>query len=487
MSAVKPGTLEGGLVGRKGLLTREQFAQAGAVIEEAISRGLETVRLSFVDQHGVLRGKTLVTAGLESAFRNGMAMTSTLLLKDTSNRTVFPVWTADIGFGAGTLTGAGDVLIVPDPATFRVLPWSKHNGAMLCDVFFKDGRRMPFCSRTILKRAVGDLADAGMAMVCGLEVEFYVFKIDEPKLAHADGGMPPLPPETSLLSHGFQYMTEARYDALEPVMDQLRRAAQAMTLPVRSMEAELGGSQFEFTFEPDGPLPHADAMIMFRSMVKHVCRRNGLHATFMCRPKVENAIPSGWHLHQSIVDVRTRRNLFVPDNDDALTPAANGWIAGLLAHAEASCLLTTPTINGYKRYQPHQLAPDRIQWGRDNKGAMIRGLMSPGDKASRIENRVAEPAANPYLYFTSQILSGNDGIKRGLSAPPPVENPYTSEAVALPKSLIAAIERFETSELYRGKLGSDFVRYLTQLKRAEWDRYMLTVSEWEQREYFSLF
>jgi glutamine synthetase len=487
MPESKSSSLESGLVGRNGLLSKEQFAEAQTVVEEVRARKLETVRISFTDQHGVLRGKTLVAAGLESAFRNGMAMTSTLLLKDTSNRTVFPVWTDDIGFGAGTLTGAGDVLIVPDPATFRVLPWSIHSGAILCDVFFPDGRPMPFCSRSILKRSIARLAAANMALVCGLEVEFYVYKIDDPKLAHADGGVPASPPETSLLSHGFQYMTESRYDVLEDVMDEVRRAGQGLRLPVRSMEAELGGSQFEFTFEPDAPLAHADAMIIFRSMVKHVCRRKGLHATFMCRPKVENSIPSGWHLHQSVVDLKTRKNLFVPEDDDTLSPAASGWIAGLLAHAEASCLLTTPTINGYKRYQPFQLAPDRIQWGRDNKGAMIRGLMAPGDQASRVENRVAEPAANPYLYFTSQILSGLDGIERGLKAPPPVENPYSSDAMALPKSLIAAIERFDTSELYRKELGAEFVRYLVQIKRAEWDRYLTTVSEWEQREYFSLF
>ena len=162
-------------------------------------------------------------------------------------------------------------------------------------------------------------------------------------------------------------------------------------------------------------------------------------------------------------------------------------IAGLLAHAEESCLLTTPTVNGYKRYQPFQLAPDRIQWGRDNKGAMIRGLTSPGDRASRVENRVAEPTANPYLFFASQILSGLDGIERGLKAPAPVEDPYSSGAKALPKNLAAAIEHFATSDFYKQNLGADFVQYLTHIKRAEWDRYLSTVSEWEQREYFSLY
>lgn len=481
------GNLESGIVGNKGLLTDEQFARARAVVDEAKRLGLETIRLSFADQHGVLRGKTIVADGLEGAFKNGMAMVSTLLLKDTAHRTVFPVWSADIGFGAGKLTGAGDILIVPDPATFRVLPWSPHSGWLLCDVYYKDGEAMPFCSRSILQRAVSSLAATNKAMVCGLEVEFYVFRIENERLAHSDGTWPATPPETSLLAHGFQYVTESRYDALEDVMDDLRRAAQALHLPVRTLEAELGGSQFEMTFEPAGPLAHADNMMIFRSMTKQVARRKGLHATFMCRPRVDNGIASGWHLHQSLVDAKSGENRFMPNDDGELTPDADGWIAGLLAHAEASCVLTTPTINGYKRYQPFQLAPDRIQWGRDNKGAMIRGLMNPGDRASRVENRVAEPTANPYLFFTSQILSGLDGIERGLKAPAPVEDPYSSGAKALPKNLAAAVEHFAASDFYRQKLGADFVQYLTHIKRAEWERYLSTVSEWEQREYFSLY
>ncbi|HWU64169.1 MAG TPA: glutamine synthetase family protein [Ensifer sp.] len=487
MSGINAGSLESGLVGRKGLLNEEQFATAYRVLEEVQMAGLETIRLAFVDQHGIPRGKAIVARGLASAIRNGVAMTSTLLLKDTSHRTVFSVWSDDIGFGEGLLTGAGDVLMVPDPSTFRILPWSPHSASILCTIHYKDGSEMPFCARSILKRAVAALASTGRALVCGLEVEFYVLKVEDHRLAHGDGGMPASPPETSLLSHGYQYLTESRYDALESVMDELRRVAQMLGLPVRSMEAEFGPSQFEFTFEPASPLEHADAMIIFRSMVKQVCRRRGLHATFMCRPKLDNSVPSGWHLHQSLVEIESGDNLFMPKADGGLSPDASGWIAGLLAHAQESCLLTTPTVNGYKRYQPNQLAPDRVQWGRDNKGAMIRGLMEPGDRASRIENRVAEPTANPYLFFASQILSGLDGLERKLEAPAPVENPYSSNAIALPKSLLSAIDHFEGSEFYRRKLGADFVRYLAHIKRSEWDRYTMTVSEWEQREYFSLF
>ncbi|WP_346910193.1 glutamine synthetase family protein [uncultured Roseibium sp.] len=471
----------------KELLDDEQLRLAAEVVNRVKTEGLETIRLAFADQHGVLRGKTIVADGLASAFRSGLAMTSTLLLKDTSHRTVFPVWEDNIGFGAGNLTGAGDVLIVPDPSTFKVLPWSPHSGWMLCDVRYKDGSKMPFCVRTALKDSVASLANDGYAMMCGLEFEFYVFRMENAHLSHADSGMPATPPETSLISHGYQYLTEARYDALEDVMDDLRRDCQKLGLPVRSMEAEFGPSQCEFTFEPASPLSQADDTVLFRSAVKQICARKGLHATFMCRPKLEGIVPSGWHMHQSIVDIKTGENLMMPETVDGLSPIAGNWIAGLLEHAPESCLLTTPTVNGYKRYQPFQLAPDRIQWGRDNKGAMIRGLMAPDDKASRIENRVAEPTANPYLFMASQILSGQDGIKRNLQAPAPVENPYTSDAANLPKSLIAALERFDASDFYPKTLGPELSAYISRIKHAEWDRYLMTVSEWEQREYFSLF
>jgi glutamine synthetase len=166
---------------------------------------------------------------------------------------------------------------------------------------------------------------------------------------------------------------------------------------------------------------------------------------------------------------------------------ANHWIAGLLENAAASCLMTTPPINGYKRFLPHQLAPNSIQWGTDNRGAMVRALLYPGDSASRVENRVADSSANPYYALAAQILSGLDGITRGVQAPPPSETPYAGNAPALPTSLIAAIDAFERSPLFAEHLGTAFTGYLSHIKRAEWERYLRTVSEWEQAEYFNLF
>ncbi len=432
--------------------------------------GLETLRLCFVDQHGVLRGKTLVASAVESAFRDGMAMTSTLLLKDTSHKTVFAVWGDGPKLGGGMLDGAGDILIIPDPATFQIAPGSPHCGWMLCDLAYKDGSVLPFDPRGLLRRAEACLADADMSMLAGLEVEFTLFQ----------QGNPPVPADA-----GYQYLTDVRYTGLEPVLDQIRRAAQSMGLPIRSVEIEMGPGQVELTFAPMSPLAAADALTLFRSVASDIARQNGLVASFMCRPKAPRAVPSGLHMHQSLQHTNGR-NLF-RSADGSLTADASGWIAGLLGAAIEGCLLSTPTVNGYKRFQPGMLAPDRVQWGRDNKGAMVRALIGADDPASRIENRVAESMANPYLFLAGQIHAGLDGIARGAVAPAPETRPYLSDASALPRSLGEAVTAFDASNLYRSTLGDQVVDWLVTLKRAEWDRYLAEISDWEQNEYFALF
>jgi glutamine synthetase len=474
-----------GALARAGLLDGHTIDQCADVVAQTKAAKLETIRVLFTDQHGILRGKTIVAEALPSLFANGLAAPSTLLLKDTSHRTVFPVWSAQ-GDVAGDMRGAGDILMVPDPSTFRVLPWSPHSAWVLCDLTYKSGVTMPLSTRSILGAAVDRLAAQGMALVVGLEVEFHVYRVTDARLDHTDATMPGQPVQTQNLAQGYQFLTEAHYGAMEPVMDELRRTCQALGLPIRSMEVEMGPSQFEFTFDPADPMTHADNMMMLRTAVKEVCQRQGLHATFMCKPNLPNAAASGWHLHQSLIDVETGQNLFTPQ-DETLTDACSGWIAGLLSHANESCLLSTPTVNGYKRYRPHQLAPNKIVWGRDNRGAMIRVLTSPDDPASRIENRVAEPTANPYLFFSSQIIAGMNGIAQGTPVPAPVEDPYDASAEPLPESLLSAITAFGNSTLYRSILGDTFVDYLCQIRRAEWDRYHLTVSEWEQQEYFGLY
>jgi len=477
---------KGGTLARLGLIDAEAERAGRDLIQRIAADGVETVRFVFVDPHGLLHGKALVADAVPSALANGVTAPSSLMLKDTSGRTVFPVWTGDAGFGAGVMTGAGDLLMVPDADSYRVLPWAPHAAWVLCDVVQADGVAIPFAPRTVLRTALDRLAAQDLCLIVGLEVEFHVFRMTDDALRHEAGGMPPAPPQTAPLNHGYHLLSEASHGAAEDLLDTLRRTAQEMGMPVRSVEVEFGPSQFEVTFDPAPAAQHADTMVMFRTMVKQVCARRGLHATFMCRPAVPHGAASGWHVHQSLVDRRTGANRFTPDGQD-LSPTASEWVAGLLAHSGESCLLTNPTVNSYRRFQPHQLAPDRIQWGRDNRGAMLRALTREGDPASRLENRAPDPSANPYYVFAAQILSGLSGIEGGLTPPAPIEMPYAADTEALPTSLGAAIMAFTEGSLYSGALGEGFHRYMVQLKQAEWDRYLCDLSTWEQREYFGVF
>ena len=248
----------------------------------------------------------------------------------------------------------------------------------------------------------------------------------------------------------------------------------------------MGPSQFEVTFDPAEPMVQADTMVMFRTMVKELCARKGLHASFMAKPRLENISANGWHIHQSVVDA-DGTNLFMPNDSGAMSDIASAWVAGLLDHANAASVLVSPTVNSYKRYQPFQLAPNRIGWGEDNRGAMLRALMSPGDGASRVENRAPDSTANPYYAFASQILAGLDGVMRDLKPPLPTVSPYDEGMQALPGSLAEAIDAFSGSTMFRTALGDEFVDYLCRLKRHEWQRYISAISEWEQAEYFSLY
>ena len=444
--------------------------------------GLKAVRFSFADQHGVLRGKTLAVAEARAAMQRGVSVTSTLLLKDTSHKTVFPAFTPGGGVGMAEMQGAADVLMMPDESTFRVLPWAADTGWVLCDLSFQDGRPVPYDTRAVLKSALKKLLP--LELVCGLEIEFHVFRIVNENLKPADAGQPGNPPEVALLTTGYQYLTEQRYDQIDPVVELLRKNLEQLGMPLRSFEVEFGPSQFEFTLAPQTGLIAADTMLLFRSAVKQVARRHGYHATFMCRPKLPNVMSSGWHLHQSLT--RNGTNVFVSPSED-LSETGKNYLAGLMAHAQGACALSTPTINGYKRYRPYSLAPDRLVWGKENRGAAFRVVGAPGDPGTRIENRIGEPAANPYLYLASQIYSGLDGMARKLPLPRSADTPYEAKAELLPRSLEEALWALRKDKVLVDGFGKTFVDYYCRIREAEIARFNAEVSDWEHREYFDLY
>ena len=311
--------------------------------------------------------------------------------------------------GLDEMEGAGNFVMVADPATFRVLPWANATGWVLCDIYFPNGKPVPFSTRALYRNALGKLAAAGFDYLAGLEVEFQLFKLIDPKLAAEGLTWPAEAPAVEHTTHGFQYLTEARFDQVDPILEMLRKTVQALGMPLRSLEVELGPSQYEYTFAPERGMAAADTMVLFRSAMKQAARRHGY--------LVELHVPAAaaQHLRQRLASASVAARS--QDREEPvrhgrqtalLSPLGENFLGGLLAHAGAAAAFTTPTINGYKRYHGvNSMAPVRAIWAHDNRGVMIRALGAPGDPSTHLENRAGEPLANPYLYMASQIHSGS--------------------------------------------------------------------------------
>jgi glutamine synthetase len=163
------------------------------------------------------------------------------------------------------------------------------------------------------------------------------------------------------------------------------------------------------------------------------------------------------------------------------------YLGGLLQHAPGTSLLTTPTINGYKRQRPDGFAPFKAAWALENRGAMLRVIGVPGDNASRIENRIGDPNANPYLYIASQIIAGRAGMNGAIDPGAPVTAAYLSDRAVLPGSLMEALVTFRQDEVLKAELGEVFHHYYHSIKAFEADRFLSAVTDWEHQEYFEVY
>jgi len=466
------------------------------------AHGIDLVRIGWCDLHGVLRGKSLVAAGVAGALRSGVGMVSTILLKDTSDRTAYRVFEPG---GADALPGFGfanNLLLLPDPASFRVLPWAPATGWLRAQAWFEDGTPVALDTRRVLQQALARLEGAGFGLRCGLEVEFHIYRLrddTDPSLDPARAAWPGEPPSMTMIHPGYNLLAENWADMADEPLRIVQRTAQGLGLPLSSLEIELGPSQVEAVFAPTDALTAADQMVLFRNGVRQALRRAGYHASFVCRPPFPNGMASGWHLHQSLVEQATGHNAFCRDApapgttpDDAghtLSDVGAAYLAGLLAHGRGMAAFCTPTINGFGRFRPNAMAPQAVIWGRDNRGVMLRVLGSAGDPATRIENRIGEPAANPYLYMAAQIHAGLDGIERGLAAGPATTAPYAGSDALLPTSLGEGLDALNADTELARAFGPDVVDWFVRVKRAELLRHDQADDKeaWQAREYFSRF
>jgi glutamine synthetase len=480
-----------------------QDARRAQACESAVhaikASGVHSVRLGWCDLHGQLRGKTLSAEAAMRALYDGVGMVSTLMLKDTSDRTAWPVFDPAATQEMPGFAGAANLILLPDPTSFIELPWAKGLGWMRCQPWFTDGTPVRLDTRRVLQNALERLAASGHGLRTGLEVEFHIYRITDttPQLDPQRAAWPGEPPSVAMIHPGYNLHAEALTDLAHEPLEIVRQTAQALKLPLQSLEIELGPSQVEAVFDATDALTAADQMVLFRNGVRQALRRAGYHASFMCRPPFPNVMSSGWHLHQSLYHLKTGHNAFVrqapePGTHPGMAPHTLStigaqWLAGLLAHAPGITALCTPTVNGYGRFQPNALAPHTVCWGRDNRGAMLRVIGGAADTGTRIENRIGEPAANPYLTMAAQIHAGLDGLRRDLKAPAACESPYGQSHQPVPASLGEALDALSADPALSASFGTAFVQYFDRIKRSEIDRHAKAddTTAFERCEYFA--
>lgn len=503
MTCSRPGKNAPTFIERHGLWTDEQRARADEIRRRVEADKLRYVRLAWGDTHGYARAKTLTVPAFLAALAGGHNIGVATTTLDSAGARVFASFTRGGGMGLAEMTGSPNLVLVPDPMTFRTLPWAPGTGWILGDEYFNDGTPFHFAPRQLLRKALRQLGERGCACVIGTEIEWYLLRVADDHLTDENVGSPGTrgrPIRTWPAEPGYHYHSESNMDLMQPVFDALGDAFEALGLGLRSIENEWGPGQVECTFAPRSALEAADNVLLFRTATRQVCRRLGHFATFMCRPALKGYYASGWHLHQSLTDAASGANLLMPEKPrDALSPIGQAWLAGLLAHAVPATVFATPTVNGYRRFRPNSLAPDRATWAVDHRGVMIRVLGGPGDPATRLENRIGEPAANPYLYVLSQVVAGLAGIEGEMRPPAADDEPYAAARPMLPKSLPEALDALEKEPLFRRALGDTFIDYFITLKRTEAGRYLRALEEagdapaseeasaWEQNEYFDFF
>jgi len=434
------------------------------VLKKAADNGIKFIRLWFTDVQGFLKSFAITVEELENALGEGM------------------------GFDGSSIEGfsrieESDVIAMPDPSTFQILPWSpqEHGVArMFCDILEPDGTHFEGDPRWVLKRILKKAKDMGYTFYVGPELEFFYFKSDE--------GLP------EILDKG-GYFDLTTLDVASGLRRDTVLCLESMGIGVEYSHHEVAPSQHEIDLRYTDALTMADNAMTYRLLVKEVATKHGVYATFMPKP-IFGVNGSGMHTHQSLF--KGDRNLFYDPNDkDHLSKEGRAYIAGILKHSKEIVAVTNQWVNSYKRLVPGYEAPVYISWARRNRSTLVRvPVYKPGKETStRIEFRCPDPACNPYLAFSVMLAAGLEGINNNYPLPEPIEeNIFEMDEKrreeagieTLPNNLFEAVKFMEESKLMKETLGEHIFYKFIDNKKIEWDRYRTHVSNYELETYLSV-
>lgn len=417
------------------------------------------VRVLFCDHLNLARGKYL-----PAEYAHGVCRHCIGLFALGFDRQMAPAP------GSMMLEGLPDLDAVFDTDSIRP-GWEHDTGVVVADLQ-RNGEPLGICSRTVLKNAVADWASLGYDVKVGIELEAFIFQPDG-----AGGWVPYDTPGAYVYGTGM---------AVDPqgLIDEIWTTADACGLPIESLNSEYDWPQFELTLHYDDALKAVDDAFLFRMMAKEVVARRGHLLSFMPKPLSDRG-GSGLHVNLSLNGDDGVNALADPDADDGLSELAHQCIGGLMAHHEGMAGLLAPTVNSYKRLRPAQLSGFWCNWGYDHRGATVR-IPNERGSGTRIEHRMADCSANPYVATATVLQAARLGVMDKLVPPAPenqdaLENVSTDRSV--PESLGAALDALEADAALVEAVGPELVANLVANKRREWDRYLSHTTDWELAEY----
>ncbi|MGW2780030.1 glutamine synthetase family protein [Streptomyces populi] len=435
-------------------------------MERLAAEGVDVVRVVYPDLIGTDRARDVLLDHLPSACEHGLAFCRAVY-HTTPQGDVVPV-------AGGLDAGLPDVSVRPDLSTTAVLPWEPGVATCLGEVTDPaTSAPAPESPRDLLRTVLARCAEQGLRPVVGPELEYFLL---EPAPETPTGWR--RAPETT----GAVYTAGLRADPGNHLLRTLR-ALRDLGLGVVTGNHEFDGGQYEINLTHSPALDAADRAFRFKAAVKELARQEGNLATFMAKP-FGDAGGSGFHLHLSCEDTEGRNAFDDPSGAHGLSATARHAIAGILAHAPALAALANPTVNSYKRFGPDTLAPWLIDWGLDNRSAMVRIPPERGSGA-RLELRLGDASANPYLLIAGTIAAALLGVLAGEEPEAPLEG-YgydTARSALLPTSLSAALDALEADTALTDILGKDFTTSFLTYKRDEVERFGRHVTDWEFTEY----
>ena len=432
-------------------MTEVEFSAGGEPVVQPPGEG-EFVLLGIPDVHGSIRGKALRPAAFEAALREGTVMTDLLLALDPTDQ---PITDYD---QIGIRTGAGDLVVLPEPDTLRELTWRLGWRICLATPVWPDGSPCELASREVLRSALGGLADLGYDTLAAFEYEI--------RLRDASG---------QPLSSGISYSVGEvlRFDDF---VARLGPALDGLGIELGAVHTEAGPGLLELNVAARPGLQAADDAALLKLAVKEVAASLGLRASFLAKTVAGEEGSSG-HVHLSCW--KGGENAFTSDE---LVGAA---VAGVLEHLPGASLLLNPTINSYKRLVTGYFAPVNVSWGMENRSAAIRVIRSDRPERCRIECRRPGADANPYLALAALAVSAADGIRRGATPPAAVVGDASAreDLPPLPRSLESALRAFEADDVLRHALGERFSDYYAVSRAWELKAWQQAVSDWERERY----